>query len=66
MQFGFGPNSSPVTLTVDSGSGIMDFDCLPQPQTYNGCPAPALTGQFYQDNPATLAPACPDGTFEGG
>ncbi|WIA13989.1 hypothetical protein OEZ85_002552 [Tetradesmus obliquus] len=54
MQLGVGPSSSPVTLTIDSGSGIIDFNCL------------QAVAPYYQANAATLVTSCAVNEVEGG
>ncbi|WIA34144.1 hypothetical protein OEZ86_012508 [Tetradesmus obliquus] len=66
MQLGVGPSSSPVTLTIDSGSGIIDFNCLPPQGVPNNCTAAPLAGEYYQANAATLVTSCPGNEVEGG
>jgi hypothetical protein len=66
MQLGIGQYSSPVTVTIDSGSGIIDFGCLPQTGVPNTCSTPAIRGQLYQAEPATTLSSCTGQQVEGG
>ena len=65
LQIGVGPSSSPVTATIDSGSGITNFDCLSPSGVANTCQAAPIKGQYYEAASTTLLSSCAQCQFEG-